>query len=120
MAILSIATILRVLFLQNMEFKQDEMEMVHMAINLARDHIPYVVGNLTSHGNRNPPGFLYLLSTSGFDLPSSDTHYFFYSLLKYPYCLYDLSTGSKFIGLEGRSGCRDYSLPVLHGQSVAL
>ena len=62
MAIMSIATILRVLFLQNMEFKQDEMEMVHMAINLARDHIPYVVGNLTSHGNRNPPGFLYLLS----------------------------------------------------------
>ena len=62
MAIMSIGTILRVLFLQNMEFKQDEMEMVHMAINLARDHIPYVVGNLTSHGNRNPPGLLYLLS----------------------------------------------------------
>jgi hypothetical protein len=70
MAIMSIATILRVLFLQNMEFKQDEMEMVHMAINLARDHIPYVVGNLTSHGNRNPPGLLYLLS-----LPALISHH---------------------------------------------
>jgi hypothetical protein len=62
MAIMSIATIMRVLFLQNMEFKSDEIEMVHMAINLVRDHIPYVVGNLSSHDNRNPAGFLYLLS----------------------------------------------------------
>ncbi|HMK65380.1 MAG TPA: hypothetical protein VK564_06270, partial [Thermodesulfobacteriota bacterium] len=58
MAIMAIAAILRVLFLPNMEFKSDEKEMVHMAINLGRDHIPYVVGNLTSHGNRNPAGFL--------------------------------------------------------------
>lgn len=66
MAVMSIAVILRVLFLQNMEYKTDERQMVHMAINLARDHIPYVVGNLTSHGNRNPPGLLYLLSLPAF------------------------------------------------------
>jgi hypothetical protein len=62
LAIMSIAVIIRVLFLQNMEFKYDEREMVYMAVNLVWDHIPYVVGNLSSHGNRNPAGFLYLLS----------------------------------------------------------
>jgi Ca2+/Na+ antiporter len=66
MAVMSVAIILRVLFLQNMEYKTDESQMVHMAINLGRDHIPYVVGNLTSHGNRNPPGLLYLISLPAF------------------------------------------------------
>jgi len=66
MAIMSVAVILRVLFLQNMELKTDEKQMIHMAVNLARDHIPYMVGNLTSHGNRNPPGLLYLLSIPAF------------------------------------------------------
>lgn len=60
-SILGIAAALRMVFLSNMEYQADEKDMWHLAVNLVREQIAYLTGNLSSRGHRNPAGFLYLL-----------------------------------------------------------
>ena len=66
LALLALGGSLRLVFLTNMEYQLDEEGMWRMAVNLVRDHIPYLVGNVSSKGTRNPPGFLYLLGLPAF------------------------------------------------------
>ena len=61
LALVALGGCLRLVFLTNMEYQPDEEGMWRLATNLVRDHIPYLVGNVSSKGNRNPAGFLYLL-----------------------------------------------------------
>ena len=60
-ALIALALLMRVAFLGNMEYKADEENMLYMALNLVRQSHLYLVGNLSSQGNYNPPAFLYLL-----------------------------------------------------------
>ena len=61
LAVLALGGCLRLVFLANMEYQPDEEGMWRLAVNLVREHIPYLVGNVSSKGTRNPAGFLYLL-----------------------------------------------------------
>ncbi len=56
------ALFLRVYFLNNMEYKADERDMLYLAINLVRDHVPCLAGSLITTGHHNPPVFHYLLA----------------------------------------------------------
>ncbi len=58
----ALAVIARALFLPQMEYKSDEETIWHLALNLAREGIPYLAGAPTSQGGFNPPAFLYLLA----------------------------------------------------------